>query len=569
MKLTVLFLLHLIGIATGAPPCEYDGTKCLFGPGFRHDGSYGRTSLCSFIVDGVQNGLANRELSVVVQRGTYFEHDVTEEVSATNPSGILAKLLDELSFRAHFTWRNSFVSYNETTVDVINALSKDDTKLKFDKMLNWTAENFDLSVANWMVTPDRAVEARVLFLHAWFDGSIILVDHGNEQPLHLLNWMKPFDDIVWLLILTTLIFSAIVHQLIEGCYQERGKRSIQAWFSENIYLSFMSFCSQHNHGTPSSNAGRIFLFSFAFWSFLVGAAYTANLASLLVGDALTSDVNSLDEAMQQGLRICVEDGTAIMSTVNEITNDRFRKYDNLRKYVTGTSEMYEDMANYECDVLVGTRQDFEVKKNEEKNGCNLVEAGETIYKTHCSFATRFDPIENCSSVLAYVLDAHLTALEVGGELSDMWATFIENSEEDQCEKVFEENRRELLSVEGSTSRELIAVNTASGQANEEELKVEDMTGIFVVHIIGTCVALCFVAGDYLMKKRASSKNGESKTKNPNSVRVEQVPLRKENELEEFQARLVELKRDYDTKNLEYFMGQLNALFDAYIDVWEA
>lgn len=63
----------------------------------------------------LNDALRGRNLSVAVQYGPgfdFFQYDPDEDLSATNPSGMIASLLDDLAERAGFSWRYSFVAYD-------------------------------------------------------------------------------------------------------------------------------------------------------------------------------------------------------------------------------------------------------------------------------------------------------------------------------------------------------------------------------------------------------------------------------------------------------------------------
>lgn len=122
----------------------------IVGPGV---GRVKANQFCDVIKDDsmeLNEALRGRNLSVVVQYGPgfdFFQYDPREELSEENPSGMIATLLDDLAERAGFFWRNSFVAYNTTSTDILHGTGAG----KWDRMLNWTTSNFDLSVDKWYV----------------------------------------------------------------------------------------------------------------------------------------------------------------------------------------------------------------------------------------------------------------------------------------------------------------------------------------------------------------------------------------------------------------------------------
>lgn len=120
------------------------------GPGV---GRIHETDFCNVVRDenlDLKDALVGRDLSIAIQYGEgfdFFQYDPTAELSQSNPTGMIANLLDQLASRAGFEWRNSFVAYNTTTTDVLFGTGNG----KWDRMLNWATSNFDLSVDKWCV----------------------------------------------------------------------------------------------------------------------------------------------------------------------------------------------------------------------------------------------------------------------------------------------------------------------------------------------------------------------------------------------------------------------------------
>lgn len=118
------------------------------GPGV---GQIKETDFCNVVRDKsirLMDALRGRNLSIAVQYGPgfdFFQYDPEEPLSMGNPTGMIATMLDELGRRAGFAWRNSFVAYNTSTVNYLVGSGVG----KWDRMLNFTISNFDLSVDKW------------------------------------------------------------------------------------------------------------------------------------------------------------------------------------------------------------------------------------------------------------------------------------------------------------------------------------------------------------------------------------------------------------------------------------
>jgi len=441
----ILFCCWGLDGVKGAIDWESIPEGILFGPGV---GNVEETDFCGVVRDKsleLNDALRGRNLSVAVQFGPgfdFFQYDPDEELSYSNPGGMVASVLDQLAARAGFSWRNSFVAYTTNTTNVLFGKGIG----KWDRMLNWTTSNFDLSVDKWFLTTAR-LESELVFLHSWFDATLILVDQGDRPRLRYFSWTLPFDDFVWVLIMVTIVFSAIFMIFIEYMERARDNRSWTTWIGDHIYQSNLTFSQNFTYEMPRSGAGRIFLSTFSFWSMLIGATYTANLASLLVENALSSEVNSIKAAMDAQIPICVHDGSASLTIVATM-HPAFKTYDKVVKTST-TTQMYDYLRSGKCDILVGTRQEFEILKVQEKYGCNLVQAGPEIHSGSASFVIKFDPL-GCDSVLAYVLNIHLHAMIVDGTMSNYWDGYI-NGIDGTCVNKEGLQQRRLLDMEESGS----------------------------------------------------------------------------------------------------------------------
>lgn len=148
---SLLFLLSLVQIpalVNGYIDWSKMQEDIFAGPGV---GKIQETDFCDVVKDKsipILDALKGRDLSIAVQYGKgfdFFIYDPNKPLSVENPTGMVATMLDELGRRGGFSWRNSFVAYNVTTV---NSLVGEGPG-KWDRMLNWTISNFDLSVDKW------------------------------------------------------------------------------------------------------------------------------------------------------------------------------------------------------------------------------------------------------------------------------------------------------------------------------------------------------------------------------------------------------------------------------------
>jgi len=510
------------------------------GPGVGH---LQETDFCDVVRQKTEllDALKGRNLSVAIQYGPgfdFFVYNPDAPLSMANPRGMIATMLDELARRGGFFWRDSFVAYDTNTVNVLVGEGAG----KWDRMLNWTISNFDLSVDKWILTTER-LENETVFLHSWFDAGLILVDQGDQASLNWLGFAAPFDGYVWLSIAGTLFLSAVFAMAIESFEGRRDGRSYAWWLGDHLYFSNLAISQHFVFPSPKTGAGRLFLSSFAFWSMLIGATYTANLASLLVENALASPIDSIESAMENDLRICIHEGSA-SQTIMESLIPKSRIYD---KFVgTLTPEiMYQNLMSGACDILLGTRQEYEIFGSQSKYGCNLVQAGTELHASSASFAIEFDPL-NCDSVLAYVLNIHMNSLDVDGNLTKYWNLYLENIQQDTCtteeDQLMGIRRRRMIETDGKDSieanvklptsssssapppsrrnkrRKLISTvssgdgSPVSGSGNDEALTISGMAGIFGLHAVGSALSVLLAFYSARKKKKKRHKAAVRKSK---------------------------------------------------------
>jgi hypothetical protein len=249
------------------------------------------------------------------------------------------------------------------------------------------------------------------FIDQFFDSSYIIVrsvddDEKDKTEIIWTNWLAPFTTAVWYALLATIICSSFVHQFLEYLSikakdsnsddgnNEKGRNWSSTTKStvDNMYLSFLNFTQQFSY-EPSSLSGKIFSLSFVFWSMLIGAAYTANLASLLVERSIGGlTINSIQDAIDNKMFICV---LAASNTLDVITTEY---PDSVEFIVTGNTrgELYDILNGKnekQCDVVIGAKQNYEtiIMKQEYNPDCKLQWNGRIIKDVGSSFATLIDP----------------------------------------------------------------------------------------------------------------------------------------------------------------------------------
>jgi hypothetical protein len=268
------------------------------------------------------------------------------------------------------------------------------------------------------------------------------------------------------------------------------------------------------------------------------------LASLFVEHALSSEVSSINGAIKAGLSICIHDGSASETIVMSLF-PQLRTYAKLVNCST-IDEMYLKLDNEGCDLLVGTRQEFEIYKVQKRFGCGLLQVGDDLHISSANFAIKFDPL-NCDSVLAYVMKIHLHAMSVDGNITELWDSYID-AIEGTCASVDDdrERRRRLVDTTDTSDdvsrslagrgggRDTSLAHAISG-GELDALHIKGMSGVFFFHGGGTVFALLLAIYAQFRKRNSKKKPFTN-----------QVKLAEKEEIKsELQRRYEDLKHELD------------------------
>jgi len=338
-----------------------------------------------------------------------------------------------------------------------------------------------------------------------FDTKLIMV--RNVEPpvigIDYFNWLIPFENNVWWVLLSTIIISSFIFQFIEYVGNGRDERSFRKWTADNIYLSFLNFTQNFSY-EPKTVGGRVFAISFSFWAMLVGAAYTANLASLLVEGSKSGFVLvNFEDAIARDMSICVEDGSAAY-------DELLQKYPESKPLLILKDiqeDMYRALNNKECDLLVGTQNKFdELKLQDEYNPyCYLKWEGREVMSINEAFATAIDP-GKCTSIVNEVFNYYLTSMK--DDVTLAWKEHVfRKATRESCDK----NNPNAITTEDNGRRQMMARRNLmesddydSGESvseSDESLSLNQMVGTFLVHIVGSLIAIALSLFSFYGRKK--------------------------------------------------------------------
>jgi hypothetical protein len=193
----------------------------------------------------------------------------TKSLNRTDP-GLIAVLLDKLADRAGFKWRNSFGVIEDI------ALPKDKTYTYTD-LLVWSVSSFDISAAYWQKNLERMHQG-ASFPEGWYDASLIMIavekdEQGGAKNLDLWGFLAPFSTLVWVMILVTIVVSAMAYWFLDWYDTASDKMGLDHEPAQNLFLAAMTFTGNFEF-QPSSNPARIFAVSLTFTSLIIMSSYT-------------------------------------------------------------------------------------------------------------------------------------------------------------------------------------------------------------------------------------------------------------------------------------------------------
>lgn len=438
-----------------------------------------RTNVCSRsklllndTITNVKDALRGLELSVILTdyRGTgdeaLFSLDSDGKIPEADP-GLFVVLLDELSQRAGFTWRNSFGMYKPLN-------SSTDGNQTWTDILVWATDTYDISVEYWSKLASR-LNLGVSFPEGWYDSSIILVERvqrrsssSQKSSFDLWSFLRPFDLYVWLLIAASVILTGLLYWFLEKINSEADARSLDTRPLSSIFLSAIVFTT-HFEFRPNTSAAMLLSWSWTFWSLIVAAAYTANLAAFLSFAGQEQPhvfYASLDQVVRREVPICVNRYAAQDTYITE----KYPSANLIR--IDGQEELFTALREKRCDVVATQRFVFEQFSRRSVNSdCLLRTSGIAQSIVSGGFATAMDSGTYCSSLISHTINIHLIEMHADGFIENAWANFLKRTTDFQCQALAEAEKDDDLD-----------------DVDNQRLDVYDMGGIFCFHFI-----LCAIA----------------------------------------------------------------------------
>lgn len=395
-----------------------------------------------------------------------------------NRQMLLVNIMDELSRRAGFTWRDSF--------GVVQPIDTSTSNHTYTDLLDWQAETYDISAGRWDKSLAR-IQRSISFPEGFYDASMILVqDDNSKAALQIWSVFLPFRWTVWAMTLATIIASGLVYWFLERLNNKADQRQLEHKPGEAIFYTALSFTG-HMEFRPRSAPAMIMTFSLTFASLLFSAIYTANLASFLVLQRQPKDfVTSIAEAAFRQVPICLQD------RINSYEYIRERYPDAILKVLPTSDDVYASLRNNTCQVAIDTAASFQQYKRSGKYNadCRLTWNSQVEDFLMAGFATAVDSGILCTSLISSVLDFHFLSMEADGFFDRQWRNHLNRIGASVCG-----NDQNLDTKEES----IIGEETFS-------LGLREMAGIYIIHAFLMGFALILALLKRETKKQLSKRS---------------------------------------------------------------
>ena len=436
----------------------------------------------------LSEALKGLELSVVLTNYTsegskpFFTLNSQGTIDPSNP-GLFAIILDELAERAGFSWRQSYGV-------VLPIDSATDGNKTWSDLLRWEVDMYDLSAGKWDRSISRMKE-EIAFPEGWFDSSMIMINvdsGGSKEILNIWSFFLPFQWTVWVLLVVAVIVTGVSYWFLERLDTSSDTRELEHHPGDAVFYTAITFTG-HFEFRPQTSAAMILTFSTTFIALIIGAVYTANLASFLVARRQPgTTIDSVEQAVLLRAPICIQ----ARVNIDDYLSYKYPEAVLVRRETN--EEIFQSLKRGDCSVAVMAASDYEqYSRNSEINGdCALQWSGKVESIVQAGFASDVDSGTLCTSLISHVLDLHFIAMKADGFLEREWEAHLQRIGDQNCieEKVLNEN---------------------SGDDETFSLGVEEMAGIFIIHAMLLALALLVATAHYCRhgKNASRSNHGSS------------------------------------------------------------
>jgi len=284
------------------------------------------------------------------------------------------------------------------------------------------------------------------FTYPLTDASMYLITTKGKSAIANSLWAfaTPFFPSLWGGIMLVLISSAFLDYFMGG--HPHGS------FSAYLYYTLMLITTK-SKSAPLHVKSKFLNFGLGFFTFVITAAYIANLSSVLITKTLeVPKYTDIDDANNRRARVCVEKGSYYQTVLTQY-------YPGIRVVPVGM-DTTAGIATGKCDAAVLTQVTWDLYSESVASNpsCNYVQVGGVIRIVNGAWPYKVDYNDKCTSFVNDVFTAILVDMYSSGAI----------------DSIYEEAVTKSFNV------------TCSFEPPEEKkasLRYENVGGVFIIYII--------------------------------------------------------------------------------------
>lgn len=230
------------------------------------------------------------------------------------------------------------------------------------------------------------------------DVHYLIVNQKVKNPTfieHMRAVFEPFSNELWVLILVFLIVFGLVLGMIErggGDFEDT-----KAPLTVSSYMALLGYSAGPNHA-PITPGGRIVYLGFGWLICILGATYTANLASLLIIANSLEGFTSIDDLIRSdGTKLCVPSHGDAHSMLG-----LYPALDGRFHVSHGLAGCLMDLEAGECAGAAMGLADLEVAHSRGRH-CTFAAVGAPVREVPLAFAVSEQFVGRLSSVVSMKL----------------------------------------------------------------------------------------------------------------------------------------------------------------------
>lgn len=304
-------------------------------------------------------------------------------------------------------------------------------------------------------------------------------DIGVSQT-NFWKFLEPFEPAVWLLIAAAILFTGMSYLMLERLNLRSDERELEDKPMVAIFLASLTFTG-HFEFMPDTNPARLLSFSWTFWALIITSAYTANMASFLVSrNDFVKPIVTFEDAIRQNAPICVQTGAVLDEWIKVKYPDLVLVRKESESEVFGSLKL--PWREGGCAAALTNLGTFEIYSSSSSEGCTLATERHVLQSLPAGFATAVDTGTLCTSLISHVLNIHLRQMKPF--IEEKWNQHIQSISTTGCQGNKVDRNRD-------------------SEEQNVSLRLDEMAGIFIVHVALSGLALFMAMFDLRRRYRAN------------------------------------------------------------------